>query len=272
MAVLALFAAGTISYAQAQTTVYVQSMPRHWQDQFGSVLPDAMAYWEKSIPGLKFEITSRMDDSDFVVEWTSQNEKAKLGYYSASDLNDYGKPVVAVTLGFFDDGKWQLISPEIALEVAKHELGHAIAMPHSDNSDNVMYHTVDDFESLQYPIVLLDSPKDAHASSTKYQELANERILLLEEKIAAAKSSLGVIPYGSKASDPILDDAWMAYWWAVKYLDSAELAQTSGGAFVLQSDYTKSYHEFRAAYEYAENASQKLAQIDEDVAKITSLK
>jgi len=273
LALLALFAAGTVSYAQAQTvSVYAQGMPRHWQDEFGSTLLDAMSYWEKTIPGLKFELASRMEASDFVVEWASQNEKAKLGYYSTSDLNSYGKPVMAVTLGFFDGGKLQMLSPESALEVTKHELGHAIGMQHSANPDDVMYHTVDDFESLYSVVQVLDGPKNPHAASTKYQELAGSLVVPLEGKITAAKASLGVFSYGNNASDQILEDSWLAYWWAVKYLDYAEKAQMSGGASALQSDYEKSYAEFKAAYEYANLVEQKLALVDENIAKMNALK
>lgn len=270
LAVLALASFAALP-AQAQTfTMYVQEMPRNWQAQFGDTLSTSTKYWEQKIPGLKFETTHKVDDADFVVEWTSNNGDGMLGYYSTNTANHYGKPTLAITLGFFKDGKLQMLSPESALQITTHELGHAIGIQHSTNPSDIMFPTVDDYESLQVLEQTHDriANDDWHAISEKYQMLSNEKITPLDAQINDAKSALGTISYGDKSYEQTLDDAWMAYWWAIKYLDSAEKAQIRGGAFVLQSDYQNAYAEFKLSHDLAKKAEEKLILISESIEKI----
>ena len=269
LAVLALVGFGSQAHAQT-VSVYVQEMPRNWQAQFADTLESSIQYWEQKMPGLKFEYVQQIDDSDFVIEWTSNNANGMLGYYSEETSNQYGKPVMAITLGFFKDGKLQMLLPESALQITKHELGHAIGISHTENPDDLMYHTVDDYESIQPLEQIPDysASKDWQASSAKYQKLADEKISLLGTKISDIKSVLGTIPYGNKSTEKTLNDSWMAYWWAVKYLDLAKKAQANG---TVESEPEKSYSEFKLALDYANKAEQKLAFIDESIQKINGM-
>ncbi|QLH09222.1 matrixin family metalloprotease [Candidatus Nitrosotenuis sp. DW1] len=276
MSVLILFSAGSISHANAETIhMYVQKMPQHWQDKFGDVMTNATRYWEDKTPNLKFETAQYVDKSDFVVEWASQYGEGKLGYYSTDIENAYGKPTMAITLGFFKDKKWHLASPEYVLQITKHEIGHALGLPHSVDPNDIMYPTIEDYESW-----LQDSEQDNQASgnvanwqsrSEKYQEMASEKILPLESKIDETQSLLNARTYEGNASNESLDNAWTSFWWAKKYLNSAEKMQTDGGAFVLESDYYESYIKFKSSYDYAKKAEQKILQIIEHIEKADSL-
>lgn len=276
MSVLILFSAGSISHAKAETvSIYVQSMPQHWQNEFGDVLTNATQYWEAKTPNLKFEAAQYVDKSDFVVEWASQYGEGKLGYYSTNTENAYGKPTVAITLGFFKDKEWHLASPEYVLQITKHELGHALGLPHSVDPNDIMYPTIEDYESwLQDSEQNIQAPSntaDWQGRSEKYQAMANEKILPLESKINESQLLLNSITYEGNASNESLDNAWTSFWWAKKYLNSAEKLQTDGGASVLQSNYHESYIKFKSAYDYAKKVEQKISQITEHIEKANSL-
>lgn len=275
MSVLILFSIGSISHAKAETiNMYVQKIPQHWQDEFGDVLTNATQYWEAKIPNLKFETVQYVDKSDFVVEWASQYGEGKLGYYSTNTANAYGKPTMAITLGFFKDKEWHLASPEYVLQITKHELGHALGLPHSVDPDDIMYPTIEDYESwLQDSEQNIQAPSntaDWQSRSEKYQEMASEKILPLESKIDETQSLLNSMSHEGNANEP-LDNAWTSFWWAKKYLNSAEKMQTDGGASVLQSNYYDSYIKFKSSYDYAKKVEQKISQTIEHIEKANSL-
>jgi predicted Zn-dependent protease len=269
VSVLILFSIGSsMSYAKAETVnVYVQKIPQHWQDEFGDVLTNATQYWEKRTPNLKFETVQYVDKSDFVVEWASQYGEGKLGYYSTNTENAYGKPTVAITLGFFKDKEWYLASPEYVLQITKHELGHALGLPHSVDPNDIMYPTIEDYESwLQDSEQNIQTPSntaDWQSRSEKYREMASEKIIPLATELGKAQSLLNAASYEGNAANDSLDSAWTAFWWAKKYLNSAENMQTNGGSSALQSNYYDSYINFKSAYDYAKKAEQKISQITE---------
>ncbi|RJQ24385.1 hypothetical protein C4565_09830 [Candidatus Parcubacteria bacterium] len=278
--VLVLLSLGSFaSYAEAQTfEMYVQKMPPHWEKQFGDVLTNATQYWEEKIPGLKFGTVKFVDQADFVVEWASQYGEGKLGYYSTNTLNEYGKPKLTISLGFFKDKKWNLVSTDYALEITKHELGHAIGLPHSDDPNDMMYPTIESYESWQQSYgekpkptpktseqnlqaSTLKSTIDWQNKSQKYQKLASDKIFNLETKIDTAKSLLDSANYENMAAKVEIEKAWTAFWWAKKYYANAEKMQTDGGAFLLQSEYHDSYKKFKSSYDYAKKLEKKLADI-----------
>ncbi|HSA97491.1 MAG TPA: matrixin family metalloprotease [Candidatus Nitrosotenuis sp.] len=272
---LILLGISSAPHAKAETvTIYVEKMPQHWQGQFGDVLSNATKYWEGKRPNLKFDTVDHVDKADFVVEWASQYEDGKLGYYSASTDNAYGKPTVAVTLGFFKGKEWRLASADQITEIAKHELGHAIGLPYSTDPNDIMYPTVEDIESWQQDpeyAQTTGSTADWQGSSEKYQSLAAEKVLPLAAKIGESQSLLDSASYEGMAAKDALNSAKTAFWWAKKYLDSSERLQADGGSFVLQSDYHTAYIKFKSSYEYAKKTEQKLTQIAEFIEKANSL-
>lgn len=275
MSALILLCVGTISYADAQTvTMYVEKMPQHWQGQYGDVLTNATQYWEAKSPGLKFDTTQYVDKADLVVEWASQYGEGNLGYYSTNMDNAYGKPTMAITLGFFEDKEWHLASSDQVLQIVKHELGHAIGLPYSADPSDIMYPTVEDYESWQQDSEqppAFNTSANWQSRSEKYQSLATETILPLVSKIDEKQSLLNAASYDSMAAKDALNDAWTAFWWAKKYMSSAEEAQYDGGSLVLQSDYYDSHIKFKSSYDYAKKAEKKIAQITEYIEKADSL-
>lgn len=267
----------SVSSVQAETAnVYVEKIPKHWQDQFGGILDEAMLYWEGKIPELEFNTVRYAERSDFVVQWASQFGEGRLGYYSTDTTNVYGKPTLVVTLGFFKDRQWSLVSPEYVLQVTKHELGHALGLPYSDDPNDIMYPTVEDYESWQQnfeekTLPVIDPTLDLQSSSEEYKKLASDRIIQLEGEVSSAKSLLSSLGYDNKAGKYALDEAWMAFWWAKKHLDNAEKAHIEGGAANLQSNYADSYTHYKISHEYTKKVEQKLAQMEQHVENVNRL-
>ena len=251
---------GVIGPAHAQTYhVYVQSMPKQWESQYGGVLAQSLDYWNKSIPGLDFQLVTQADNSDFVVEWDSKNSGDKLGYYSTNTANHYGKPVVGITLAYFEDGKLHLVQPETVMNVAEHELGNVVGVAQSTNPQDVMYPTIDDFETISaYDVTKIGGSADWHATSTKYQKLAEDTITPLQSKLDAAKA---VLDANTKPSP----EALIAYWWAAKYLSMADEAQTDAGASVLGGDFENAAQQFKASADFAKRAENKITIIEESL-------
>ncbi|MGI0022862.1 MAG: matrixin family metalloprotease, partial [Nitrososphaeraceae archaeon] len=131
---------------QQKINVNIQKMPVQWQDKFGDVLYNATKYWENRLPGLKFYSVPYPHQADFVVTWASQYLEGKLGYYTPNTNNEYGKPYVAITLGYFKDKKWNLVAREYVIEITKHELGHAIGLKHSNDPKDIMYPYIHNYE------------------------------------------------------------------------------------------------------------------------------
>ena len=132
--------------------IYIGKMPEQWKSTFGNVLYDATEWWKERVPGTQFYQVDQVRHADFVFQWGSQPIEDKpgqirLGYYTTNTDNDYGKPYIQITLGYFEDGKWNLVDPDYALTITKHEIGHAMGFDHSNDPNDIMYYQIQD---LQY--------------------------------------------------------------------------------------------------------------------------
>ena len=134
----------TLAYATTYD-VYVAPMPKKWESNFKDVLPTAIQFWKENNPNLDFNLVSSPEQSDFVVQWASTYKDNVLGYWTPNTVNDYGKPYISVTLGFFEDDNWVLVDWKYATVITAHELGHAMGLPHNNNPNSIMYPTLVDY-------------------------------------------------------------------------------------------------------------------------------
>jgi len=216
--------------------VYIDKMPENWKSQFGHLYNDATAYWENKIPGLKFYVTTQREKADFVVQWASQFVENKLGYWTTYTDNSYGKPYMAVTLGFMDDDsvawqerKFNRVDSEYALDITKHELGHVIGFGHSEDLNDIMYGTFPDYGRWLKARDEGRLPSSDSSGITFYQraqilqEKTNSEIDKLKSGIETAENSLSGLEYESPDAQKKIEQAWKIRWSALEKLDQAKV-------------------------------------------------
>lgn len=248
---LLTFLTGIISLpiiAEAETYyINVQKMPVQWQDKFGNVLYEATKYWQDRIPSLEFYSVPYPDQSDFVVTWASQYLEGKLGYYTTDTNNEYGKPYVTITLGFFKDKKFNLVDPEYATLIATHEIGHAIGFDHSNDPNDIMYPSIYDYDNWQKEKFNLSTetklPPEIEPSTpyfpppenttpylddTKYKDVAyaekslyENKIDLLQSGITKAENTLSGLTFESPEAQKKIKQAWDIRWEALVHKNDA---------------------------------------------------
>ena len=177
-----------IHFAEAaEWKLYVGDMPKHWESKFGNLLYHATQYWQNQFPETTFYKVSNLENADFVIQWASEyqsDEKTntkRLGYYTTNFKNEYGKPYVAITLGFMTgegiNKKFQLVDEEYALLITVHEIGHAIGLGHSDNPNNIMYPSIYNYQEW----LELKETSDLQQSSQIQNEITESNLSDLAE-------------------------------------------------------------------------------------------
>lgn len=280
--VIVLFALSfvLIGNADAQTyKIHVQKMPPHWQKTFGDTLDKAIQFWQQKTPGLVIDIVPYQDQADFVLEWASQYDSGKLGYYSSSTLNEYGKPKLTISLGYFKDKKWNLVSPEYALEITKHELGHAIGLPHSTDPTDVMYPQIENYESwIQARAPAKTENQTKTAKPVDWKAKATSIQTISDKKLFATKNAIDLmVPFvnstwtTNKASQAEMKKAEDALFAAKKFQSDAELLQAQADDLFYQSKYSESYQKYKSSLDRAKKVDTKIIEVKKSLKKANSL-
>lgn len=261
--------------AEARTYyIHVLDIPKHWEERFSHVLPEAKKYWENKILGLKFVEQSQREKADFIIQWASEYQGTKLGYWNPSSVNAFGKPYIAITLGYMDDEsvdwrdrKFNLVDPEYATLITIHEIGHAIGFEHSTDPNDIMYTSI-----LNYEMWLSNKNKSQEVEIQKslspiLQDLVNNMIEGLKPQIYDMQDSLYDAEFSNLDAQKEKDDAWNSFGLAKAYFDNAESAQKRGEGAISESNHYGASQEFDYAIseliEIQDPLEQARAYLDE---------
>lgn len=257
--------------------IYIGKMPEQWKDTFGNVLYDATKYWEKRIPGTQFYQVEQSRNADFMIQWASQpieieDGKTRLGYYTTNTDNDFGLPYVQITLGFFEDGNWNLVDSGYALEITKHEIGHAMGFGHSNDPNDIMYFALYDYDDWlvkKYSgelVLNLGSPQNIVTSYTRLsqdlQEKTNRNVEQLKGSLYSKQDWLASLNFESKEANMELGKALKTLDEAKEYLSSAEWTQKEGEQFLADKSWEQAYYKYQYTEKMAEQAWTPLIQVD----------
>jgi Zn-dependent protease with chaperone function len=137
----------------------LEGEPSDYHPRMGRFFLDALYRWENTGMGVRFDIVQDTGAAEIVVRWINNFPLDRAGQ---TDLtwDQTGRVrramitlAVRTTNGF-------LLPDEALLAVAAHEVGHALALPHSADSNDVM------FPATQTAVL---SPRDRRTAQVLYQ-------------------------------------------------------------------------------------------------------
>ncbi len=256
--------------------IYVDEIPKHWEPKFNNVINDATKFWEERVPDTKFYQVSFPEQSEFVIQWASQYIGTKLGYYTPNPINDYGRPYIAITLGYMDkestkwqDRKFNLVDSDYASEITKHEIGHAIGFLHSQDPNDIMYSKIYDYErwlknknnltKINENIVITQT--DWEKESIKYQKWTGYKLTALKSGINFAEESLSEAYSDNPQRQVSVNNAWTALWWAKKFFDESELMQKEGYQLISEAKVEEASYKYQNSFNHAEKIMPYLFEI-----------
>lgn len=115
--------------------ITIHPLPRGVNSVYANAVREANSEWEQ-YENILFRETSSSLDADLVIGWVKEFGGEHLGYA-------LGESYIEVGIGdSFCLGKWQSYTYQTVKHIAMHEIGHVLGYDHSNNPNDVMYHTL----------------------------------------------------------------------------------------------------------------------------------